>query len=344
MMWIMFVIKSKNSLDTLNNIKTAFLTEMGFEGKIPSNHPNARTEFAWMYALNADHFNIRNLSNIKNYDNVFIIIPKGEVYLNAVGSKLIQKPNPISYILSAPSSQLLRNNNCKKIYYIQEGPTWLFNDYNMVDQINFYNQLNSFDGIFAHNEHDAKFYKGLFPGKKVEVIRSLLIEDLIKNISPKTEEKVIIGGNFAHWYGGFQSYIIAQSFDLPVWVQDSHCKREGEDQLPNLNHFPRLIWVDWMKELSKFKYAVHLMPTIAAGTFSLNCAYFGIPCIGNKKVDTQKLCHPDLSVDVEDVEKARILADKLKEDKEFYLHCVNISKENYRKYYDIDKFKKELIL
>ena len=69
-----------------------------------------------------------------------------------------------------------------------------------------------------------------------------------------------------------------------------------------------------MSALSTFKYAVHLMPTIAAGTFSLNCAYFGIPCIGNKKVDTQRLCHPELSVDVEDVEKARTLAKMLKED------------------------------
>lgn len=325
-------------------MKIAFLTEMGFEGKIPSNHPNARTEFAWMHALNADHFNIRQLNKIINYDIVFIILPKGEVYLNAVGAKLIQKQNPTSDILSTPLSQILRDNKCKKIYYIQEGPNWLFNDYNMTDQVNFYNQLNSFDGIFAHNEHDVKFYKGLFPGKKVEVIKSLLIEDLIKDITPTPEEKVMVGGNFAHWYGGFQSYMVAQSFDLPIWAQDSHCKREGEDQLPNLNHFPRLSWIDWMKELSKFKYAVHLMPTIAAGTFSLNCAYFGIPCIGNEKVDTQKLCHPDLSVDVEDVEKARILANKLKQDKEFYLHCVNISKENYNKYYNLNVWKKEINL
>lgn len=328
----------------LSSMKIAFITEMRFEGKVPSTHPNARTEFAWMNALNADHFNIKNLNKIVNYDVVFIILPKGEVYLNAVGSKLVNKQNPISDILSTPLAQILKNNNCKKIYYIQEGPSWLFNDYNMVDQINFYNQLNSFDGIFAHNEHDVKFYKGLFSGKKVETIKSLLIEDLIKNITPTPEEKVMIGGNFAHWYGGFQSYMVAQSFDLPIWAQDSHCKREGEDQLPNLNHFPRLSWIDWMKELSKFKYAVHLMPTIAAGTFSLNCAYFGIPCIGNEKVDTQKLCHPDLSIDVENVEKARILANKLKQDKEFYLYCSNIAKENYKKYYGINIWKKEINL
>ena len=41
-------------------MKIAFLTEMGFEGKIPADHLNMRTEFAWMHALDADHHNIHN--------------------------------------------------------------------------------------------------------------------------------------------------------------------------------------------------------------------------------------------------------------------------------------------
>ena len=39
-------------------MKVAFLTEMEFEGKISDDHPNMRTEFAWMNALEADHFNL----------------------------------------------------------------------------------------------------------------------------------------------------------------------------------------------------------------------------------------------------------------------------------------------
>ena len=82
------------------------------------------------------------------------------------------------------------------------------------------------------------------------------------------------------------------------------------------------------------------MPTIAAGTFSLNCAYFGIPCIGNKTVDTQKICHPTLSIDVENVDEARILALRLKEDKEFYKQCSKTAKDNYKKYYNIETWQK----
>lgn len=34
-------------------MKIAFFTEGGYQGKVPRNHPNMRTELAWMCALNA---------------------------------------------------------------------------------------------------------------------------------------------------------------------------------------------------------------------------------------------------------------------------------------------------
>ena len=198
------------------------------------------------------------------------------------------------------------------------------------------------DGIFAHNEYDTKYYKGMFPSVPVHVMPTLMIDSVVEGIQPIREEKVIIGGNFARWYGGMESFTVAQRIQVPIWGQTSHAMREGEDQL--VNHLPRVMWTDWMKQLSSFKYAVHLMPTIAAGTFSLNCAYFGIPCIGNEKVDTQRLCHPELSVDVEDLEKAAMLAERLRDDKEFYEECSKTAKENYKKYYSIDKWKSKINL
>ena len=315
-----------------------FLTEMNFEGKIPSTHPNMRTEFAWMNALGANHSCIYNFKNIKDQDHVFIIIPKGEVFLNAVGVKLSDKTNPISKLLELDIVPTLKSNN-NKVHYIQEGPSWLFNDYEIIDQLNFYNTLSECDSIFAHNEYDTKFYQGLFPSKQINVMPTLLIEDLIKYVIPKPEDKVIVGGNFARWYGGFQGYIAANDFDVPIWTQESHAKRENESDIADLNHLPRLTWIDWMKTLSTFKYAIHLMPTVAAGTFSLNCAYFGIPCIGNKKVDTQRICHLDLAIDVDDVEKARKLAKRLKEDKDFYDMCSEMSKIKYHEIYTLSKYK-----
>jgi hypothetical protein len=323
-------------------MKVAFLTELNFEGPVHATNEHMRTEYAWIHTLGAENKFILNYPHVKGYDHVFVIFPKGTFNLNIVGAKVANNENPCSSLLTHPIVQTLKTNN-KYVHYIQEGPSWLFNDYEIIDQFNFYNLLSEVDSIFAHNEYDCKFYKGLFPDKPVQPIPTLLIEHSIKDIIPQPEEKVIIGGNFARWYGGFQSYLVASEFGVEKWTQESHAKREREEHIEDLNHLPRLTWLDWMKTLSTFKYAVHLMPTVAAGTFSLNCAYFGIPCIGNEKVDTQRLCHPELSVDVEDVETARKLAIKLK-DPDFYNECSKQAKENYRKFYDIEVWKSKIVL
>ena len=309
-------------------MKIAFLTEMGFTGKIPADHPNMRTEFAWMHALDADHHHIRSYEHVKGYDHIFIIFPKGRVYLSAEGSKMLDGINPISDLLHSNLVEVLKIHN-KKVHYIQEGPHWWFNDYELADQIGFYNLLMGCDVIFAHNQSDVPYYKGLIPDKRVYVMPSLMIESVVNHIKPQPEDKVIIGGNFARWYGGFESYLLAQDFSLPVWGQTSHVSRQGEDQLISI--LPRVFWTEWIQQLSTFKYAIHMMPTVAAGTFSLNCAYLGIPCIGNEKVDTQKACHPDLSIDIDDLEKARKLVQQLK-DEDYWKYCSNVAKQNYKLY------------
>ena len=316
----------------------AFLTEMPFMGKIPADHPNMRTEFAWMYALNATHHNIRDYVNVSGYDKVFIIFPKGRVYLDSAGSRISNETNPVTDLLQSKFVKLLKHLN-KQVFIVQEGPTWWFHNYEMIDQIEFINMIRQSDGIYAHNEYDIKFWKGYTD--QVFVIPTLMIEDPIKHIKWHPEDKTIIGGNFSRWYGGMSSYIAAQQFENEIYTISSHAQRDLEDQV--VKHLPRVMWTEWMEQLSKFKYAIHLMPTIAAGTFSLNCAYFGIPCIGNELVDTQRLCHPDLSVDVDDVDSAVKLAKRLKTDIEFYNHCSKTCIQNYKEFYDINKFKNNLI-
>jgi len=322
-------------------MKVAFLTEMGFEGKVPADHPNMRTEFAWMHALDADHYPITHIKNVEGYDHVFIIFPKGQVNLNAVGAKMANIPNPYSDLLASSPYWIdkLKDSN-GGVYFVQEGPHWMYTDLEVADQIYFYNMLGRMDAIFVHNYEDQKYYSGLVPNKIVATIPTLMIEELIKDVQWKPEGKAIIGGNFARWYGGFESFIVAQEFDLPVWGQTSHAMREHEGQF--VNHLPRVMWVEWIQQLATFKYAVHLMPTAAAGTFALNCAYLGIPCIGNIMVDTQSKCHSELAVDVYDINTARHLARQLKEDYSFYKHCSDQAKQSYKEYYSIEVWKEHM--
>ena len=131
------------------------------------------------------------------------------------------------------------------------------------------------------------------------------------------------------WYGGFDSYIIAQEFNTDIFAPSMGRKIENEEQMENLNHLPYMNWIDWVNNLSRFKYGVHLMTTHAAGTFALNCAYHGIPCIGYEGLDTQNLCHPQLTVEMNDLNSARKLANRLKTDEGFYDDCSKTSKSNF---------------
>ena len=286
----------------------AFFTEMGFEGKIPRNHPNMRTEFAWMCALNADHYNYKSTPK-KQYDLGIIIIPK-------------KNPNFDINTLK---------NCCNKIAVMQEGPHWYFQDYSLDKQIWYYNTLTSADIIFTHNKIDKKYYEGLTNHQDVRVLQSLMIEDSIGELNNIERKGVIIGGNFVNWYGGFDSYIVASEHYDKVVAPSMGRKQPGEEQL--IEHLPYMNWSEWIHKLNEFKIGVHLMRTHAAGTFALNCAYLGIPCIGYEGLDTQEICHPDLTVKVGHLDEAKEILGKLKNNSYLYKECSSTAKENYKKYY-----------
>jgi hypothetical protein len=297
-------------------MKIAFFTEGDWQGQVPRNNQNMRTEMAWMCALNADHYNIHGGTIEGEYDLGICIIPKNNPTFSAEKLRL----------------------HCKKLAYMQEGPHWYFQDYSMQRQIWFSNTLQEMDFLFVHNKTDKKYFEGL-TGKECRIMPSLMIEDSIDYLGDKLlpgknkANTVMIGGNFCNWYGGFDSYMIAQEFNCDISVPSMGRKIEGEDQLPRLNHLPYMSWVEWIKELSKYKYGVHLMRTHAAGTFALNCAYLGIPCIGYEGLDTQMICHPETTVKLGDLSMARKIAKRLNTDEEFYNKCSENAKLNYKEKY-----------
>ena len=295
-------------------MKVAFFSESGFDGKIPRDFDNMRTEYAWYVGLDATHHHIESIQSLDDnmYDLGIVIIPKTK----------------IDYLMVYPLIEQMRRV-CKKIGTMQEGPHWYFQDYPLHQQIWFYNCLMEMDVIFAHNEIDVDYYKGLTGKENVFQNKSLMIEDEIKPThKPEDRFGVIIGGNMCRWYGGFDSYIIAQEFDENIYAPSMGRKIDREDEM-DINHLPYMTWIEWVNNLSRFKYAVHLMPTQAAGTFALNCAYHGIPCIGYEGLDTQELCFPHLTIEMGNLNKAKQLAERLKTDEDFYNDCSKIAKKRY---------------
>lgn len=297
-------------------MKVAFFTEMGFQGKVPRTHTNMRTEFAWMVAMDADHYNLKQLPE-QQYDLGIVINSKNHPeWVNVQSLK----------------------QRCKQVAIMQEGPFWYFQDYPLANQIHYFNNLMGADIILVHNEVDKEYYQGLTDHSDVRVLHSLMIEDPIGTVTPLEERSgVMIGGNFKSWYGGFDSFMLAKSVTDEVYSPQMGRRQEGEEQL-GITQLPYLEWNQWITELSKRKIGVHMMRTHAAGTFALNCSYLGIPCIGYDGLDTQRILHPELTVRDGDLATARKLINKLHNDKEFYILCSETTQLLYKEHYHEDQF------
>jgi hypothetical protein len=214
---------------------------------------------------------------------------------------------------------------------MQEGPHWYFQDYEIDKQFHYYNTLMDADWVYCHNESDVNYYLGL-GCKDVRVMRSLMIPH---NLVPRNEwgDETIIGGNFVSWYGGFDSYIVAREIGDPIWAPSMGRKQPQEDAIEDIKYMDYMSWREWISALSQFNIGVHLMRTHAAGTFAMNCAFHGIPCIGYRGLDTQERCHPNLSVDVGDLETAVKLAKRLKSDIGYYDACSDQAHMGFSEYY-----------
>ena len=143
------------------------------------------------------------------------------------------------------------------------------------------------------------------------------------------------------WYGGFDSYIVAREIGDPISCPSMGRKQQQEDLIDDINYLPYMSWREWIHTLGQFNIGIHLMRTHAAGTFAMNCAFHGIPCIGYYGLDTQEILHPLLTVELGDLKRAVKLAKKLKKDKDFYNDCSSVARDRYLNQYSEEVWLKK---
>ena len=294
--------------------KIAFFSESGNNQKYPRDFPNSRTEVGWCLALDAPMCALNVLPN-EQFDLGIVIIPKSNPNVN------------LDFI----------RGRCDKVAVMQEGPHWYFQDYDIEKQFNFYNTLMEADWVYCHNNSDVKYYRGL-GCKDVRVMRSLMIPDGLVSRS-EWSDVTIIGGNFVNWYGGFDSYMVAREIGSPIVAPSMGRKQEQENQIEDIQYLPYLTWRDWINNLSQYNIGIHLMRTHAAGTFAMNCGFHGIPCIGYKGLDTQEILHPNTTIEVGDLEGAKEIGLKLKNDDKFYSSCSEESIYRFSEFYSEKAWK-----
>lgn len=303
-------------------MRIAFFTESGYTGQVPRSTGNMRTDQAWICALEADHYPVTNLPQ-DTYDVGIVIIPKekNREHLANVNYPLIQNIRKV----------------CNKVAVMQEGTHWDWMEDSINTMVWFYNQLMQADLLLCHNDIDVKYYRGI-TDKPCYIMPTLMIEDSIRVSETKTNS-VFVAGNWHQTYRGFDAWIIAQEFDIPMHGFKAGKFREGEE-VTGIQYMPWKPWNEFMYELSKHRYGVQTYET-SAGQFPLNCAYLGIPCIGYNQVDTQRILHPQLSVEVGDVLAARKLVHKL-QDPEFYSECSKTAKLLYEELYSEKQFLQKM--
>jgi hypothetical protein len=294
-------------------MKVAFFSETGNNQRYPRDFPNARTEVAWCLTLEAPMCALDALPD-EHFDLGIVIIPKNNPKVN------------LDFI----------RNCCDKVAIMQEGPHWYFQDYDIEKQFHYYNSLISADWVYCHNESDVMYYSGL-GCKDVRVMRSLMITD---GLIPRNEwgDATMIGGNFVSWYGGFDSYMVAREIGNPIVAPSMGRKQEQESAIEDIQYLPYMSWREWINNLSQYNIGVHLMRTHAAGTFAMNCGFHSIPCIGYFGLDTQEILHPNTTVKVGDLESAKEIALKLKNDEEFYKGCSEETQYRFNEFYTEEKW------
>ena len=303
-------------------MRIAFFTEGRYEGKVPREHIDIRTDVAWVCSLGANHHPIPTIHDIPSdsYDIGVIIIPKNRRHL-------------LEYPLVENMKRV-----CKKVAAMQEAVLWYWQDSPIDEQIWYFNVMTEMDFLFVHNEIDKKYFNGL-TNKPCEILPSVLITDTLK-LSEEKDRGAIIGGNCVSIYSGFDSLMIAQEYSDDVWAPTMGRKQENEEAV--VNHLPYLKWNEWMYELSRFKVGVFPTANVAAGQFALNCSYLGIPCVGYDTLDSQRILHPHLTVPHYNLDEARKKVKELKNDKHFYEHCSKMTRYLYEQYYSEKVFVEKL--
>ena len=321
------------------NIKYA-TSEMGFEGYFPVNYPNLRVLETQLLYLEAYHLPIQKIFNEgKTY--------KGSLLYN-IGKGGFEKPYISDLYHNYHNVVGLLQEKFDEVYIYQDGEIGWWNQVDTRLQAWWYNQLRAANGILVPNSTDIPFYKGLFPDKEIKVIRSVMTDEGLDKTKFKPQEnRTIVTGPLTREYNGFSQVLIAHNTDMPIDIPpmgESRMPKDSWEMARNLgiNYLQYMSWVDWMYNLSRYKIGYMMSAATASGSFALNCAYLGIPCIGDKRADTQSILFPDLAVDVFDNKKALDLTIKLKNDLDFYIEVSNKAKRLYKQEFTKEKMLKLL--
>ncbi|MCF7795957.1 hypothetical protein K9M42_02590 [Patescibacteria group bacterium] len=256
----------------------AFFSETNFSPKtrIPRNHENMRTDLAWMCILEADCYNINFETVVKDksvYDLIMVIVPKY---------------NKQMQLLLLENIESLKKR-CKKICWVQEGPSDLIHDFNIKEQFQYLELLKKFDALFCHNHESKQYFKFLSNGIPTYIINTTMVADLIntmhipKKLNKEKSIKVIVSGNIGNWYHALDSYVIIKQlkkeYNIQPFCVSMGRKDPSEQFYTGYKYIPYTNWYNWMRLLNNMDIGINMTRRVGAESFNINCEFLGIPVV-----------------------------------------------------------------
>jgi hypothetical protein len=258
-------------------MKVVILSENGVKGTISRGFLNMRVEFAWACAMDVWMQPISQTAELidEEIDIAIFILPK--------------KTREYDFI-----PEYFKNLSPKtKVGVMQEGPIDYYLNYTAQEQFAYLEMLFNLDFRLVHNWADKEYLENLL-GVPAKVLWSMYDETQIPE-KPFSRKGIMVAGNCSSWYNGtYPLYLIRKHFpDVKISIPKSGRVTSDEEKFlkfMGINVLPWQLWGNFIKELNNYALGINLMETRAAGTFNLNCAALGIPCIGFDDVDTQRNC------------------------------------------------------
>jgi len=319
-------------------MKILWLSEMGFFGQVPLDNPNLKSDVALIACSGATHLPYNYPLKLEDYEQFDFIM------VNCT-RKFFTEPNFIHYL------PIIKKNFNIKVGFFQEGPIYDWQDWSQKEQSLWIKSMKLIDIYFCSNQMDIPYYESYVKyNVPVKWLKSPIHLERIKSLIPSDikKEGVVVGGTNCIWYNGQTSLKIADILKEKIYIPRMGRMKEDEQLYNNINirskvvTLPYLTFDEWLYNLNKCKFGVHMMAQVAAGSFHTNCAALGIPCVGNAEIDPQRLLFPDLSIHLyRDIKKGRELLVKLHFEKSFYEEVVSKALNNV-KAWDIKVVEKEL--
>lgn len=297
-------------------MKILWISEMKYKGTISEDHNNLKSDVALVCSIKAEHqpmFRTKSWTEDIFEDYDFVMFNNTQ--------KLYSHPYLINMFDKI-------KKHCK-IGFFQEGPINDWQDWEVKEQALLLRTMKKIDAYFCSNKRDIPYFKEHVNDKAMVFWQKspINLEKVQKNILTKEERQgIMLGGSICcKWYNGMTSLKIADSITTPILIPKMGKTQDYEPfyySSFSKNKCYMVLYFNfdkWIEVLSHLKYGIHMMPSVAAGSFHVNCSALGIPCIGNSDIDTQKIMFPDLSLHpYRQIKEGKELLKRLSKDDSFY--------------------------